>query len=92
MMLKTRHRLKTSVMFLVAGTVRLVLSNPTLKRHILALISRFPLLEARLRRVLASARAGLSAQNGGDSNLSPAARRIHAELIAAIERHERERA
>lgn len=64
-----------------------------MKRCALAWIGGFPRLEAQLRRALSAIRrAELPTQTGAGSvasDLSPHARRIHAELIAAIGRHDR---
>lgn len=90
-MRKIRQRLGSLVMSLLSGTIRFILGNLAVKRRALAWIGRFPRLEAQLRRAVASVlQAELSAQTGARSNLSPHARRIHAELISAIERHNRE--
>jgi len=81
MVRKTRQGLK----YILSGTIALILGNAALKRRLMAGISKFPRLEALLRRVLAAVR-GTPGQDG-ISNLSPHARRIHAELSAAIWRH-----
>jgi len=81
MVRKIRQGLKS----ILSGTIALILGNAAFKRYLVAGISKFPRLEALLRRVLVVIR-GTPGQDG-ISNLSPHARRIHAELIAAIWRH-----
>jgi len=81
MMRKAGQALK----YLISGTIGLILGNAALKRRLLAGLGKFPRLEGQLRRVLAALRR--TPEPGGITNLSPQARRIHEELIAAIWRH-----
>lgn len=94
MLFKIRQRIESLVMSLLSGTIYFILGNLAVRRRALAWIGRFPRLEAQLRRAAAFIlQAELSAQTGDRSavsNFSPQARRIHAELIAAIERHDKE--
>lgn len=91
-MRKIRSRLGALRVSLLSAAARVFLSNRVIQRYVLPRIKRFPRLEARLRRAVAFVEQAKAPPQADPrimaSAIPPSARRIHAELVAAIERRD----